>query len=373
MSTIFLRFAIVLENPEIEKLYRHHGLLFHRWLPDGEKDALIFNTGNENIIFKVWFERFGYLNNDFIEFNLKRREVDDQNMQQQGILEAGPLFGLLEISNITQKELEQITKDIKRDEDYVSLGKRIIKRLIYPQISNLLNIFRLIFGQYWIREFDKWDSRNNSLGTYCELIELQWSLDGKSWKPFVPDEPEISFTIEITSNKDFLEYITKEDWNIIKKLAWNNFEGSIAGEYISQSNFYLYQGNLRHAIIDGITALEIIIEEFITFNIYNIIYPIDFTDYLGEMKLMKKLKMVSNFSGMISPKEIDDIEKIYQMRNNIVHQGGKLPNNCERDIKDSLRILLKAISKLLPWPNIKFPSPNPGNARKSIELWEKEK
>ena len=102
MSTLLLKFKINLEEHNGSTYSKHKGPLFHRWLPDGEKDAIILDTGDTNAELRVWFERFGCIRKDgnFITYDYERREVDADIMLKQAVLEAGPIMGLLKIKAI---------------------------------------------------------------------------------------------------------------------------------------------------------------------------------------------------------------------------------------------------------------------------------
>ena len=80
------------------------GPLFHQWLPDGEKDAVVLDQALE---FKAWFVRRGYIRDNFIEFDDSRREVDPDVMSRPAILQAGPLVGKLRVP-ASPKEREAV-------------------------------------------------------------------------------------------------------------------------------------------------------------------------------------------------------------------------------------------------------------------------
>lgn len=104
MLTLLLKFKINLEEYDVSTYSQHYGPLFHRWLPDGEKDAIVLDTGDPNAELKVWFERLGFKDKDFIEFDYTRREVDPETIPKQAILEAVPLMGLLKIQALSEEE-----------------------------------------------------------------------------------------------------------------------------------------------------------------------------------------------------------------------------------------------------------------------------
>jgi hypothetical protein len=60
----------------------------------GEADQIEIATGDPDVSAFFWLERRGYVQDSRIEFDVKRKEVDAEVMAKQGVLDAGPLFGL---------------------------------------------------------------------------------------------------------------------------------------------------------------------------------------------------------------------------------------------------------------------------------------
>jgi hypothetical protein len=149
MNTLFLKFAIHLENYNID--FGPKGPLTHRWMPNGQSDAIDLDVGNSDYILKVWFERRGYVRDGMIEFDYKRKEVEPAIIPKQVVLEAGPMTGSFTIKDVSDVELEAVKGNKEGDPNYISLGKRIVS-IIQPPVSNLLRILRIQYGQYWLRE-----------------------------------------------------------------------------------------------------------------------------------------------------------------------------------------------------------------------------
>src|SRR6266851_1720861 len=211
MPTLLLKFYVYLGRQDVMRNFE--GLLFHRWLPNGEEDALILDTETPNTKLKVWFEQRGYVNDRFIKFDVTRKEVDPAIIPTQAALVAGSLFGLLEVLEPTEEEVSSLLENKIGDPSYKALGDRVINRLMHPPVTRFINTLRTKYGQYWIREFEKWDSRDENLGGHCISLRLKWSLDqGETWSDFIPDEPMRYMTAVGGTNESFRQYLTKEDW-----------------------------------------------------------------------------------------------------------------------------------------------------------------
>src|SRR5579872_4737380 len=169
MPTLFLRFGVYLKNHNIE--FSPEGPLTHRWLPDGENDAISLDTGDSDFILKVWFKRRGYVSGSMIEYASDREEVDPTIIPKQGILEVGAMTGFLEVKNIVSDKFNAVTNNLIGDVNYVSLGKEIVKK-IQPTIASFLRILRIRYGQYWLNDFLPFDSRNGSIGGYYNSLRM---------------------------------------------------------------------------------------------------------------------------------------------------------------------------------------------------------
>jgi hypothetical protein len=85
MTTLLIKFAVSLLDYDVGPA-RHHGPLFHRWLPNGESDKLEIKTGNPDAELSVWFRRRGCLDSGMIRFDYTREEVDPEIMSKSTML-----------------------------------------------------------------------------------------------------------------------------------------------------------------------------------------------------------------------------------------------------------------------------------------------
>lgn len=367
MSTLLkLKFRIILEDYSLEGVARHHGPLFHRWLPDGERDAISLDTGDPNAELKVWFERRGFVDNGFIRFDYGRREVAPEIIPTQAILCAGPLMGLLEIRGLSDEELAPLSENQVGDEQYIALGKKIVKEWLYPSVSRFLNILRANCGQYWIRELRKWDSREESLGIYCSNeLGMKWSLDdGKTWNPFLPDAPVV--TLMATVRQNFGEYLTEEDWQELEGVVREGYEPTLAALLLGRAHQLSDQGNLRYGFVEGVSALEAALDEFVRQRLRGADSLLESMQAFWTLPLPAQLTTVGT-TLRISLQDIEDTIKAIDIRNKVIHEGFNPPG----DTKIKLSRLLKTAAALLSGPRFKFPFANSGNAIMPLENWER--
>lgn len=367
MPTLLIKFTVRLQS-EYARAIDTYGPLFHRWLPDGQQDAIVINTGTTSVDLKFWFVRRGLVRRTFIEFDCDQKEVDPEIMDRQGVLDAGPLMGLLEMRGLTESELAPIVKNEIGADDYVSLGRQIVKEWIYPWTSKLINILRIRYGQYWIRELTEWDSRHESIGAYCRNLDMRWSVDnGKAWTLFMPNEQIVNLSGMVPPGKSFLDYLTRDDWKNIKEITNSDYEPSLATMVLIKAHELREQGELKHAFIEGTTALELAISDYVSQKIG------EREVLLASVKRFYKLPLgeqVIVLVGQETRDVLDNLEatiKAIDIRNKIVHKG----YHPSSDKKDLLIGLFKTVA-LLIGQDIRLPKRRPFNTLVAhTDNWEK--
>lgn len=366
MSMLLLKFVIDLQDPSLSPIASHHGPLFHRWLPAGEQDALSLRTGDDKAHLKIWFERRGFVDDGFIRFDYNRQDVDPEIIPKQALLDGGPLMGLLEIHELPEDQGMALQRNQIGDALYIRLGRRVVNRLLHRPVANLLNILRANYGQYWIPQLEPWDSRYESLGSYCSRLNLRWSLDGgNTWTPFRPDEPKWSLVLGIRVRPS--EYLAQRDWEELSRVVQERYEPSLAASLVGEAHKFVDQGKLKHALIEGVTALERAVNEFIRARLHGRHSLLTAMSSFMNLPLTTQLVSVSSILGKISAEQIQQTIQAIEMRNKVIHKGWNPPESVQVQVA----ALLRTVAMLLPGPRFKFPIANPGNELRSPESWEK--
>ena len=231
MPVITLKFAKDLD--ERQDFQRYFGVRFHRWLPDGEKDAITIQTQYSNAKVKLWFQRLGYVRDGMIEYDAKRKEVDPAIMNKQGLLESGPLYGKIESFEITDEELSVLEEKKIGDKTYQDLGKRITK-IIDPTLIKFFYILRIHFGQYWLPDFEKYDSVKESIGHHLRFLWIKWSKnDDSTWIEFTPDNEYPTMDVSFSDYKSFFDLIKEDDWRNLQNLMKEDHKKSFSCNHVS--------------------------------------------------------------------------------------------------------------------------------------------
>ncbi len=375
MQMLLIRFGVDLEDSS--RRSGHDGPLFTRWLPDGEADAIELPTGDPGADLHVWFERRGFVSEDStfrIRYDRDRREVEPETMRGQAILQAGPLVGRLTLKDLGNTDVVPLIlqpddpMDPEGERDYYrTLGKRAAK-LIQQPVSKFLDLLRTNYGQHWIRRLEEWDARKRSLGSYCQSLNARWSLDsGVTWKPLIPDVPwQMAGFVTIDFDYDYWDYLSREAWDEIAAVASGGHETPLAANVLAQSRLLLEEGEVRYALVEGVTALELAIDDRIRRYIAGSKALDKAFQALRDRPLPTKLAAVAmNLEGV----DAGDVELAFQAiekRNRVAHEGSR----PSADAEDQLNGLIRVTAALLPGPKYRFPSVRPTYTWRTPERWE---
>jgi len=357
MIKVDFSFIIDLKSYNFETWFK--GPLFHKWLPDNENDAIELQAFKESIKINVWFERRGFMRDKKIIYDVSKKEVDPTKISKQYLLSGGYLFGSFVMNDISREEVNSITQDLKGNMLYENLGKRIAKMLA-PPIINFLDILRINYGQYWLKPFYIWDSRKQSIGSYCRRIFLRWKINrDDEWHDFIPNRLEDSHTIEMWGDEEYLSYLSEEDWENIRGLMQTDFTPDLALKILNRAHEEWDNENYSRAIVDAITALEIAMSnKFKKINIDN-----EFQTQINKLndKLDLDSKIFAIFYDLITKEKILDAIECKNLRNRIIHDGVK----ADKSDKKKILGIVSCIESLYPDITLKFPSIE---AHQTIEL-----
>jgi len=352
MATIHFRFTMHLDNIEFSlSPQTAHGPLFTRWLPDGQKDAFSIPTGDPNGEVSVWFERRGYTENNEIHYDVQRKEVDPERLQWNRRLDAGPLSGRLIIKDVSAAEVQAMQASVLDDPDYKRIGRRVVG-LITETVGRLIRILKVNYGQYWLRDVCNWDSRSQSLGSFCSGLFLQWSLDGEvTWHEFLPTSRTVSDSVQFLT--DFSFYLDESDWRQVAAFCAAGYQPTVAGDVLAHAHRLLDQGQLRYAIVEGVSALEISLDEHVRNRYSGRARELLLNDAKGgdTRRLPVRTALIAGMIPGIDQADLESALKIINVRNEMVHEG-KSP---DPSVKSEVKALFRVVAGVLQQGQFKFP------------------
>jgi hypothetical protein len=329
------------------------GLRFHRWLPNGEQDAIGLKGRLPVRKLKVWVPRRGFVRDSFIEFDSHRQEVDERIIPRQGMLTAGPLLGSFE-STATPRIVRVLKRGAVGDPDYVAFAKKIVDSL-HPAIGGFLDTLRVQYGQYWVRSLRPWDSTKTSLGGYTRALSLRWSLDRANWTTFEPNQAIITVTANLSTG-GYQQLLTEEDWRRLQSVASRPRSLAAAALLVTSARRLLEEGSIAHALVEAVTALEVATDEVVK-------QARDGREYADSVQAFLSLKNPSKVAVCLALRTNLSAEKLrlishaLRARNRFVHEG-RSPTTSDAS---SIVALIDAVAALLPGEVRKRPTRNMGN------------
>jgi hypothetical protein len=359
MKTLIFNLIIPLKRYDLEEYHLPHGPLFHRWLPEGEKDSISIKTKSKNVKILVWFERCGFVEDGWIRFDYKKREIDTTILRRQAKLDAGPLRVRIELKGITAEDIRTLKENKKGDENYKRIGKRLIK-ILNESVIPFIDMLRFYYGQYWLQELKKWDSKGESLGSYFRNINTKFSTDqGATWNDFIPDEIKRTVLLFSAIQSDFSAYLLKEEWKALDNIDLSEFKPSLAVKLLQTAHQLKDERDYKQAIIEGNTSLEVAISDLFKKRLTLSKVLKKEMESFWQLGIRAQLTVVSSLIEGLSYKDIENAISIVIIRNKIVHEGFSPKNDF--DTRKKLDSLFKIIAKIISNKPIKFPSASTGN------------
>ena len=294
------------------------GPLFHRWLPNGEQDAIELDPATK---LRVWFEQFGLHDAaGLLTFHPEQREVQSTLLHHQGVLDAGPLFGTCTL-RLSEDEVAALN-ETPEYEDVVKPLKNVVKglqALLDGCVRDFITELRCRFGQYWLDVPAKFGSRKCSYGAYL----TDW---GTTWKLTDTDDPPQSFcpTTEVhkrevqlrkPNSPFFQQYLKEDDWrSITAPLPTSRWR--VAPDLAARANELKDGGSLEAALVMACSALEVAIgERLVSHNIER-----EHWKNLLQEHRTPVIRVVAGLVGACTD-DVEDALKAIGKRNEVTHDG----------------------------------------------------
>lgn len=358
MPKLELVFSLSLIDHEIDEYINYKGPIFHRWVPNGELDALDIDLPKYNAKAFLWFERRGYIDRNFIKYKYDRKEFDENVMVRQALLDGGFLFGKVILTKLTDYQFECIVQNDVNNKEYLKIAKMVVKHIIDPILEQFSCILRDLYGQYWIAPPKKFDSRQSSLSQHCDYLNMQLiDKDGKFQHFFKKESENLTIRMSVNEHKSlYKDYLCEKDWKDMKNLLELDYIPPLAATLISNSNRLYQEGKGSYALIESITALELAIEHRLKNNCQKNDEIKKQIEKFGNLPLPTRMTIILLFSGM-SQNKIELALNAIEQRNKIVHEG----TSDKKNLDDQIKAIFEIVRFLLDEPFIRCPETNIGN------------
>ncbi len=142
----------------------------------------------------------------------------------------------------------------------------------------------------------------------------------------------------------------------------------MATELVTNSHRMLSESQLRHAVVEAVSALEVAISDAVRAPIKG---SNNLTDsaasFLKDTPLKARLVVVASFFGGIPAATVEDALAGIELRNRVVHEGF-VP---EQQSMKQVRAVQEVAAVLVPGPRIKFPVLSDSNFIADANVWER--
>jgi hypothetical protein len=352
-----LKFLIWLEDFLMSGFEPEAGCVaFHRWLPNGENDALVLPIQWRGGL-KIWFDRLGYPDeHGFIRYDRKRRELTDDVIRRNAVAFSGPLLGRLTLQQIDRDDLDRVRKgtnlyeehqksgeSLKEVDFYEEFGKRVAK-LLAPPLARFFKLIRHNYGQYWVRDF----RANVEPAYFFNVVRAEWfDEETNTWRRFRPTIGRLDLVV---SQPRWDQFLTQEDWSALADVLKREREPDPAMEILSRANRFLDEEDVATSLVESITSLEMAIERFVANRLRRseVSEFAEFNDY----RIGPKLKIVLTvLDPPIDPQDAARALEAIKQRNAFVHDGLFPPDSAKANVRSVLGIT----ARLLGPPSPKLP------------------
>lgn len=335
------------------------GPLFHRFIPNGPNEAVFLTPEGDPHEIRVWFARSAKLNGGILEWDRHGSQFDESVMRRQAKLEGGPLYGAMLI-DASDEEMESLLRrpkaldepfgqDAGDDPPYVSLGKRVIN-VLQPRLANFISTLRNQYGQYWLEELPDCNSGQCTLGSYCSsvLSLVWWDERTQDWRRFLPTNSGQIIRSKRLPGRGYAEYLTEDDWRRFQRSRCLT-DVSTEVQLLGSATRALDSGEYRHAYIEVISALELVVARRLTAS--GKLAKSAIQSFFDRATKNAQVAVVLLATGAADSAEIEEVLAAIKVRNLVAHEG-YLPSDAEAT---ALRSVMRTIQRLAGLEEIKSP------------------
>jgi hypothetical protein len=301
------------------------------------------------------------LDNGFLRWDPNGVQFDPTIMERQGKIEAGSLFGDMKatvsvaeyaaIANAPIRIGDTFGQYDPASPEYIQAGKRISEK-IQRKVGLFVSRLRTQNGQYWLENVLPWDSRQMSLGTYCNsTLGLKWlhTTDG-SWNWFLPTPSMSVVTVRPMPGRGFAEYLTEVDWRALQAHCCQS-DVSLGIEMLGSATEALDTGYWSYAFVTVATALEFALAERMRSGRSDPKIKKALNSFSDQETLPARAAVVLLAAGA-PVDEVTAVLSSIEIRNRIAHEGYRPKEKEARE----LRPVMQTIKFLMQLDELKTPT-----------------
>jgi hypothetical protein len=341
------------------------GPQFHRYLPSQTDGAININVDRPKGTFRIWFVRKGSINEDgWIRQDYQLGALDKERVNLQAVINGGPLFGAFVTDAVSPALIEELRLRKFGAPLGMAFAEQFIHAVVNPHFVRAIASIRLLTGQYWLEPLYPWDGKKETLGIFCQHLQMWWREGDGEFDYFLPAAPDHRFEQSRDENP-YRQLPDESRWTHIVSVIEDGYEPSIVAQTLLRAHQLRQRGETRLAFVEAVTALEIATTDVIRRTLGENNAVIDAAQSYGGLPFKAKLALVSSFCG-VEPKDIELSLRGYAIRNGFAHEG----LSDSRDDRDALDALLRVGRLLCTEPRPIFATPvNSNEKRETIAEW----
>jgi hypothetical protein len=352
------------------------GPTFHRWLPDGEHDAIVLDSSRAGASpVRAWFERRAINSGGWLRFNWEGKEFDPSIMARQAPLDAGYLCAdavFAEVDDRVTAALQRLDggAPTPNDPDADSLerfGRSVRDRMI-PALQAFIHRLRIQFGQHWLRELAPWDSRRGSLGSYFDGLNARWYQAGDHTKrEFRPTAAVVRTVAQFNLSGQF-DVLTQDDWEYLKATASTPPELTLGHEILVEAHRFYDTGQMHRALVEATTAVELLVNDCFRKAYDKQTKAGGRAQSLaghGKIGIADRIVALCARDPSVERNLVEDALRAIDLRNKIVHEGWRAPS--EENLATDVQRLIALGRALVGLERFKLPRANAGGCLLAAE------
>jgi hypothetical protein len=240
----------------------HPGLIFNRWLPIKEGDALLFSEDAFELT--IWFDM------TCIDEGFRGLFTEDELYKWANVTVSNVFM------DVTAKDIPDDLADFifatadRRDiskaelnDNFQELNARIIK-LAIKYLNRITAYFRNEKGQYWLEDYrylyDTYllNARNKTPFHIAFKATVKAEVGEPEWVKWNPPYTDV---LMVPGGPESV-YVKREEWSEVYDFVSTSRRPTLILELLASSENLANNGYRRSAIIEAVTALEIAINSF---------------------------------------------------------------------------------------------------------------
>ncbi len=356
--------------PNLELHFSHSydkaGPLFHRYHPSESDGAILIPIDRPAGTLRIFFRQRGYVTGEGLAVHDEaKNDLTPEAINLTAVVNVGWLVGRF-TCDVDSALIEELALKRYGAPRGLAYAKQMLHAVVNPHFVRAVNSIRQLTGQYWLTALSEWDRRDETLGTYCQHLQMQWRAGQNAFAKFYPDKAKFTLPDDGPANP-YAVLPNKTKWDSIVSSIQEGYTPSLLGMVLLRAHQLRQEGELRLAYVEAVAAAEIALDEALRATVGETRSIKEAAQSVLALTFKAKLSLFSRLRNFADP-DIELALRAYDIRCDLVHEG------LSRDGEETapLDALLGIVHLLMPDPRPDLSvKPNSNEGRQSSEEWER--